>query len=117
MTEQYFSRGVSFRRGRFVCVLTRALISSFTIIFSRTFKRYIYICVCVCVCVYIYAILRVRGENAAFTLFARVYVYVFACFSPFARCANRTTTTNSFIAHPLSIAKEHQGNEDFSFPN
>ena len=37
MTEQCFSRGVSFRRGRSVQVLTRALISSFIIIFNRTF--------------------------------------------------------------------------------
>lgn len=80
----------------------------------------------VCVCVYIYISIficnftRPRRKCCVYSLFARVYVvYVFACFSPFARCANRTTTTttNSFIAHPLSIAKEHQGNEDFSFPN
>lgn len=81
MTEQYFSRGVSFRRGWFVCVLTRALISSFIIIFNRTFKRYIYIYIClfVCVCIsiylYLYAILRVRGENAAFTLSLHVCMW------------------------------------------
>ena len=103
------------------------VLSSLLLLSSSTeHSKGIYIYICLFVCVYIYISIficnftRPRRKCCVYSLFARVYVvYVFACFSPFARCANRTTTTttNSFIAHPLSIAKEHQGNEDFSFPN